>query len=350
MRRGTARAERGVTTVLFVPVSGGDGSGEVQRCRLLADALAARHPSVAPWFLLADGAPRVPWPNTRLSASPTRTVPEVVDAMRSLRPALVVFDGNTRVAALDAARESGSRVLLISSRPSARDRGFRWRRMSRLDAHWLVGADLLLEPPGWRERLARWRFGDVDVRRFATLFATPSPRGPLLARLGIAPPYVAACPGGGGHAIDGHSAGDVFGAAADAVAARGHAAVAVGATGAGAALHIDALPNADLMALLEGADAALLGGGSLLVQALALGTPTLVRPLQAEQAARARWLHARGALRIAPASDADALADALLSLARDAGTAATLRARAAALGLRNGLDAAVDALAALAGV
>jgi UDP:flavonoid glycosyltransferase YjiC (YdhE family) len=95
---------------------------------------------------------------------------------------------------------------------------------------------------------------------------------------------------------------------------------------------------------------ALLGGGSLLVQALALGTPTLALPLQAEQAARVQWLARAGAVLTAPGSAPDVLADALLRLQSDEASRAELRVQAAALGLSNGLPAAVDALAALAGL
>ena len=69
-----------MTRVLFIPVSGGHGSGEVQRCRLLGDALRARWPAVEPHALLATGTPPLPWQTTWLSASPTRAVPEVVSA------------------------------------------------------------------------------------------------------------------------------------------------------------------------------------------------------------------------------------------------------------------------------
>lgn len=338
-----------MSRLLFVPVSGSHGSGEVQRCRLLADALQVDWPSVEPHFLLADGTPPVPWPTTMLGASPTRAVPEVVAAIERLRPAVVVFDGNTRVAALRAARRVGARVVLLSSRPSARDRGFRWRRMAHLHEHWLVGADLLAEG-GWREKLACWRHPGVRVRRFATLFAAPADPGAILQRLGVEGPYAVLCPGGGRHDLDGETASQRFGAAAHALARRGLTAIAVAAPAEPPAIAVGELPNAELMALLSRADVALLAGGSLLVQALALGTPTLALPLQAEQAARVAWLQRAGAVLTAAGPGADALAGAMLQLQADAGTRSRLRVRAKALGLDNGLPAAVAALADLAGL
>lgn len=337
------------STILFVPVSGAAGSGEVQRCRLLADALRAQWPAIAPHFLLAEGAPEVPWPNTLLSASPTRAVPEVVAAIRVLRPDVVVFDGNTRVKAMDAARAAGARVVLVSSRPSARDRGFRVRRMARLAEHWLVGADLLAHR-GWREWLMTSLYRGVVVRRFATLFAPPTPVAPVLARLGIAAPYVVVCPGGGRHMIDGRSGAQLFGEVATQLARDGIATIAVAAPAEAPAVDAGELPNAELMALLAHADAALLGGGSLLVQALALGVPALALPLQREQSERVAWLASAGAVTAASSSDVSALTAGMRRLLADAPARARLTQASSALGLRNGLSEAVAALAALAGV
>lgn len=342
-----AATGRAAGRVLFVPVSGGDGSGELQRCRLLADALHAASPGLQPHFLLAPGAPGVPWPATRLAGPPTRAVAGVVEAVAALRPSVVVFDGNARVAALAAARRAGARTVLISSRPSARRRGFRLRRMARLDEHWLVGADLA-PARCWREHLAALACRRVAVRRFATLFTPPQPAAGLLQRLGLARPFVVACPGSGRHAVDGRTSADVFGEAAAALAAAGVATVAVGAVAPPPARSAGDLANGELMGLLEQAEAALLGGGSLLVQALALGVPVVAVPLQGEQAARVRWLADRGAVAALPAGEPGAMAASVADLVRDGARRRALRAAAASLGLRNGLPEAVQALARLA--
>lgn len=335
-----------MTRCLFVPVSGGSGTGEVQRCRLLAGAVHTVDPDIAPHFLLAPGASAEPWPSTPLPSSPTRAVAAVAEAIRSLRPAVVVFDGNTRVAAMDAARAVGARIVLLSSRPSARDRGFRLRRMSRLDEHWIVGADAVAARR-WRERLGTVVYPRVTVRRFSTLFASPDDPAPLLARLGITGRYVVACAGGGGYPLDGRTSGELFGEAAALAAGAGLDAVAVAAPAPPPALATGALDNAELMALLSRSEAALLAGGSLLVQALALGVPTVAVPLQREQAGRVTWLASHGATQGLEATDPAAMAAALRGLAEDAGARERLRDAAAALGLRNDLEPAARALAAL---
>ncbi len=332
--------------ILFVPVSGSAGSGEVQRCRLLAQALRQHWPQVIPHFLLADGTPMATFDATYLSASPTRVPAEVVAAIERLRPAVVVFDGNARVATLAAARTAGARTVLVSSRLSARDRGLRWRRMARLDAHWLVGAELR-DSPGWRERIARSRFPRVQVRRFATVFAPPEPIAALLQELGPrGQPFAVVCAGGTGHA----GAAELFGDVATRSADAGLATFAIGIPARPPAIAIDELSNAQLMGLLAASRVALLAGGSLLVQALALDTPTLAVPLQDEQAARVRWLANHGAVRTVAGVDPRELARELRELAGDDQARAQLQRGCRALGLDNGLQAMTQDLARFAGL
>lgn len=336
--------------LLFVPVSGSVGTGEVQRCRLLAEALRTRAPAFEPHFVLAPDTPFSGLPHTRLTASPTRVPHEVTAAIARLRPMVVVFDGNARVASLQGARAVGSRTVLISSRPSARDRGLRGRRMARLDEHWLVGAEMLAAP-GWRERWARWRHPQVAIRRFATLFAPPAPFAAVAARVGLreGEPFVLVCPGGGRQTLaDGRSAAALFGAIAGALSRHGLRTVAVACEDARADIALDALPNGELMALLAAAQVAVLGGGSLLVQALALETCVLAVPLQDEQAARVRFLADRGAVAALPPAAAADIATGAIALASDADARAAMQDATRRLGLRNGLDEAVDALLRLA--
>lgn len=338
----------GARQILFVPVSGSAGSGEVQRCSLLADTVHASAPGIVSHFLLADDAPAVAWPVTTLTDSPTRAVAEVEAAIRAVRPAVVVFDGNARVATMRAARAVGARVVLVSSRPSARKRGFRLRRMACLCEHWLVGADVGAAR-GWRERLGKWARPGVAVRRFSTLFALPGSRLGTTGPPGLAGPYVVVCPGSGQHALADCSSAELFGRAATILAAKGVTTVAVAAPAAPPAIDAGSLDNAELMALLAQADGALLGGGSLLVQALALGVPVLAFPLQEEQAARVAWLADRDAVVQASAADAKTLAGELHDLFADAPARERLRRASAALELHNGLEKAVAALVALAG-
>jgi UDP:flavonoid glycosyltransferase YjiC (YdhE family) len=150
--------------------------------------------------------------------------------------------------------------------------------------------------------------------------------------------------------IEGRSGAELFGEVASRLAREGAATIAVAAPADTPAIDAGELPNAELMALLAHADAALLGGGSLLVQALALGVPALALPLQSEQAERVSWLADAGAVMAASSSDVPALAADTRRLLADNAARARLTQAAAALGLRNSLPEAVAALAALAGI
>src|SRR5690606_25593416 len=150
------------------------------------------------------------------------------------------------------------------------------------------------------------------------------------------------------HAVDGRTSADVFGEAAAALAAAGVATVAVGAVAPPPARSAGDLANGELMGLLEQAEAALLGGGSLLVQVVALAGRVVAVPWQGGRAARVRWPADRGAVAALPAGEPGAMAASVADLVRDGARRRALRAAAASLGLRNGLPEAVQALARLA--
>ena len=132
--------------------------------------------------------------------------------------------------------------------------------------------------------------------------------------------------------------------------AAGLATFAIGVPACPPAIAIAELPNAQLMGLLAASRVALLAGGSLLVQALALDTPTLALPLQDEQAARVRWLADNGAVRAAIGRDPRDLARSLRALADDDQARAQLQRGCRALGLDNGLQAMTQDLARFAGL
>jgi hypothetical protein len=116
----------------------------------------------------------------------------------------------------------------------------------------------------------------------------------------------------------------------------------------GRVLGVPALRNAALMALTQSAELAVVGAGSLLLQALALGRACLALPLASDQPQRLSDLLRRDAVATC-APGIDALADATRALATDPAALIALRARAQALGLHNGLAEALDAFAALLG-
>ncbi len=344
--------------LLFIPVSGAAGSGELQRARLLARSARERWPQL-PVAIAAERRALAAFAEVDidcvpLPGSPTRCSVEVIAAIRARRPALVVFDSTARPRQLRAARSVGARVVYVSSRPSARGRGFRWGAFGRIDEHWSVEFDPDAALPGvWQ----RWLLRRRPAQRWRPLSTLSEPADAAawpaaIGEFAAAGPFVLFCPGGGGSRMQGVSAAAAFAAAAARSGVRAIVVRADLAAGAieshGRVLGVPALRNAALMALTQNAELAVVGAGSLLLQALALGRACLSLPLASDQPQRLADLLRRNAVATCEPS-IDALADAARALATDPAALIALRARAQALRLHNGLAEALDAIAALLG-
>lgn len=346
--------------MLFVPVSGGHGSGEAQRCLMLARRLRQRHGGgVRIRVLLSRDTPfpRDAFETVDLPGSPTRSETEVVAAIAAFSPHLCVFDSSLRMSALRAARAAGSRTAYISVRPNSRWRGFDPRKRSLLDEHWLIAPERLDGPAPWPERLAALVLRQTRFRRFSAVAepADPAAAQGLLESLAVpAGAYALACLGGAGYRVDGMTAPAFLAAVGQALPPMLAPAMTVLAIdAAGAALPagwiaLPRVPNATLMALVAGARLAVVNGGGLLVQALAQGAACLALPMQEEQAGRIAAFEARGAV-IGCAPQRQAVARAWADAWSDEARLDTLRRQARTLPLRNDLDAIVACIAELSG-
>ena len=355
--------------LLFIPVSGGRGGGELQRSLILARTLRAQAgDAVDIRFVVHRQAPfpHEEFQATPLPGSPTRSEAEVAAAITGFAPHLCLFDSSLRMTALHAARDAGSRTAYLSARPNSRWRGLDPRKRHLLDAHWLLAPDRLGAPPPWPERLGRLLLRDTRFRYFDAVFEPPddAEAGRLLATHGLATRgYDLVCPGGPGYVVDGmapmalmaaaggardlpDTAAPLLGSAAAASGARllpvlavdpGEHALPAGWTG------LPRMPNRTLMGLVRGARLNVINGGGLLVQALTLGAPCLAVPMQEEQAQRIGAFAARNAV-LTCAAQRDAVAAAWQAASSDPAGLDALRERARALGLRNDLQAMIDAL------
>lgn len=350
-----AEAPAAARGVLLLPVSGAAGSGELQRCLLLARALHQRFPEVAVTLAVAKTAlPGLVATGIALRAlpgSPTRCTPEVLALIRELNPKVVVFDSSARSAQLAAARRCGARVIYLSSRPSARRRGWRLRNFHRIDEHWSVELDPDGRLPGHWPRLLARCFGGPRWRPLSVLFDPPNEASvpEWVQRWCQQGDYALLCPGGGTQALAGTTAAEAFAALGAELAGRGIRALTVRADWpAGKAipdamsLVCGALPNAALMALIARARLCVLGAGSVMLQSLALGRPVLAIALANDQRPRLAALARRGAVLAAAAHSLVGHAHALW---HDAAQRAALQRAAAAIGLRNGIDEALESLA-----
>jgi ADP-heptose:LPS heptosyltransferase len=361
--------------LLFVPVSGPFGMGEYARSLAIAQGAAARWPGASIQFMLSRTAPyaaHAPFPTTLLSSSPTFHSAAVIEFMNKWRPDVVIFDNAGRTAQLRAARQAGARVVYISARPRQRAKAFRLRWMRIIDEHWIAYPEFIAGSLRFCERVKlkllgrpTVRYLDVVLARERAADAHESADGqgsadgrsadPRSGRIGGG--YVLMVPGGGtGHPGAG-DAGDRFLDAARALARSGVDTVFVGRAGPAASATTSAadgarlwlpgaLPQAELAGLMCGARLIVANGGSTLLQAIACGKPCIAVPIAGDQAKRIRRCVAVS-LAVAAPLDPDAIVQLAVELLRDDRRREALAARAAALGLVDGVEVALNALNAL---
>ena len=345
---------------LFVPVSGPGGAGEYHRCLALARAFERRWPGCRIRMVLNRSAPyagSAPFDGLRLDDSPTRSNAAVIDYIRAERPDVVVFDSAGRLAQYAAARSAGARVVYVSSRPKTRWKGFRWRRMRRLDQHWIAQPRRLGGDTGPWERFKLGLLGRPEVVFLDTLHeAVDEPALAALKHdLGLeAGRYAVLCPGGGGDFGDGPDAVAVFRAAARelrtgsdlpvvTVLGTRRATILPEHAPASDPRDLAALPNGVLLGLVRDAAVAAVNGGSLLLQSLAQGAALVAAPIAGDQGDRIRRCAGLGCVR-AVSLDARSVARAVRELAGDREGRAALRASVARLGLRDGTGIATAAV------
>jgi glycosyltransferase involved in cell wall biosynthesis len=345
--------------LLFSPVSGPGGAGELMRCLIIAREFARAEPAADIRFLVSRSAvfrESVNFPIIDCDASPTNSTPQVLAAIESFRPHVMVFDNSGRTAQLRAAKRAGTRLVFLSRAPKLRWKAFRIKWMRLLDEHWIVFPAFVTGGATWLERQKlRW-FPHYTLRQFDTLFPPSEPveRRAWLAERRLEPGgYVVFVPGGRGEASRVAEPAELFIAAARAfVAATGQRTLVL--TGRrDATLGND--PRLTLLPRLEPgevqhllADALLVvsNGGTTLVHSLAHARPIVSIPLAGDQDRRIRR-----AVRLQIAATAgrapEAIAQAAAGLLGDPARRAAMIGRIAEFGIANGVAQAVAALRAL---
>jgi len=346
--------------VLFSPVSGPGGAGELMRCLIIARELAKADPTVDIRFLVNRHAvfrESVNFPIIDCDASPTRSTPRVLATIESFRPDVMVFDNSGRTSQLRAAKRAGTRLVFSSRSPKLRWKAFRIKWMRLLDEHWIVFPTFVTGGLSRVERLKLRIFPHYGVRQFDTLLtpAEPETRTAWLAQHGLQPgAYVVFVPGGRGEATRVAEPAELFIAAARAfVAATGQRTVVL--TGRTTIANqgdarLTLLPRVEpdeVQYLLSEALLVVSNGGSTMIHVLAHGRPIIAIPLAGDQDRRIRR-----AVRLQIAATAErtptAIAQAAATLLRDPVRRATMVRCTAELGIANGVGEAVAALLALA--
>ena len=334
--------------------------GEYARSLAIARAASRRWPGAAIHFVLsceAKYAPDAPFPKTLLASSPTFHSAAVIELFRSWRPDVVIFDNAGRTAQLRAAKGSGARVVYISARPRQRRKAFRWRWMQLIDQHWIAYPEFIAGSLGFYERLKLKIAGRPIVRYLDVILSRPEPASPssILLRYGLdAGTFVLIVPGGGTGHPGADDAAAQFMEAGRTLAARGATTLYVGprdaeGTGEAAGPHwhsLGPLPQSDLAELMRAARLIVANGGSTLLQAIACGAACVAAPIASDQVERIRRCAAAGATVAAPL-EAASIVQAAERLLQNEPQRSALAGRAAALGLADGLEVALQSLANL---
>ena len=355
-----AGANAPAARVLFSPVSGPGGAGELMRCLIIARELAKADPAADIRFLVSRHAvfrESVNFPIIDCDASPTRSTPQVLATIESFRPDVMVFDNSGRTSQLRAAKRAGARLVFSSRSPKLRWKAFRLKWMRLLDEHWIVFPSFVTGGLSRVERLKLRLLPHYGVRQFDTLLtpAEPATRAAWLAQHGLQPgAYVVFVPGGRGEATRVAEPAELFIAAArEFAAATGQRTVAL--TGRRTIADQDdasltLLPRVEpdeVQYLLSEALMVVSNGGSTMIHVLAHGRPLIAIPLAGDQDRRIRR-----AVRLQIAATAErtpaAIAQAAATLLHDQVRRATMVRCTAELGIANGVGEAVAALQALA--
>jgi hypothetical protein len=349
--------------VLFVPVSGPHGSGELMRCLIIARELRRAVPQIESHFLVSRDAvfrEAVDFPIHDCDDSPTRSTPQVLATLTAVQPRVVVFDNAGRTQQLRAARRGGARLVFTSRSPRLRWKAFRVGWLRLLDEHWIVFPKFVTGGLSLLERLKLRLVPEYRVRHLDTLFTPSAPveRRAWLATQGLEEgTYTVFVPGGRGEQHAGQvDPADLFIAAATryardtgtrTVVLTGRAAPVLPPDSPLSLLLLPRVRPEEVQHLLAGAVRVVSNGGTSLVHSLAHGKEVVAVPLAADQARRIRRAAKLG-LVVPVAVDATRIAAEAVALARDPQRGAKMRHAIAALELANGVDEAVTALRRLA--
>jgi hypothetical protein len=337
--------------LLFVPVSGPFGRGEYARSAAIAGAVLRRWPAAHVHFVLSSQAPyatSTPFQVTLLPSSATFHSTAVIGLIRRFRPHVVLFDNAGRTSQLEAARDSGARVVYVSARARQRRKAFRLRWMRLIDEHWIAYPQFIAGGLTALERLKQRLLRRPTVRYLDVVLSRPP--GPGAEDGGPAPERgeaVLMVPGGGtGHPGAEHACAE-FLRAARGIAAAGWAVQYVGpgeSRGAAPGLELfGALPQHELAKRMRCARLVVANGGSTLLQAIACGAASIAVPIARDQRRRIRRCVAAGAAVEAAVSACDIEARSL-ALLRDEAARAALERHAQGLALADGVEVALNAL------
>jgi hypothetical protein len=244
-----------------MPAYGGGGTGELVRCRVLAQALLRERPAVRIEFVLPAGEAErrdLTFPQHVHQGTARDKWRFDNQCIAALRPDIVVFDSGCRSASLRLCRRLRVVSAYLSDRAGACRKAFRPDWLWLLDQHWHLREDLLRPAFSPQQRLLA-RCSRTQRLVFDGCFADWPPAAEALPAAHcerLKKPFALFVPGGGGYLVDGRPAAEIYVEAAE----RLHAASGIEcltltgrayAASAARARHTLALPEVSQTALGE---------------------------------------------------------------------------------------------------
>lgn len=328
------------------------------RCVIIANAIKQRWPSANIRFILHQEAPYTascPFETVTFSGNQknkqyrnARYVLISKEIKNTPKNGIVFFDSAGRAKHFFEAWLHRVPVIFVSSREDIRRKGFNWLRLLPQKQHWML-RDIPTTPPAIT-RLLKWRakINSVKLVDLPTLFNVGSPSNLSLTSK---QPYMLLIHGGGTRIINGQPATTLFlNVAKNMCTHHKINALVIGGDTQDSTDQIQVIPwldNADLMTAMEHACLNIVGGGSLVGQAIAQPVPTLAVSFgRKDQDARTKTLSAQGVLKSTAPRESDMSTSALSLLSSTSEQEAQLNKRCS-LGIKNGIDSAMNELSLL---
>ncbi|WP_103654298.1 hypothetical protein [Agarilytica rhodophyticola] len=342
-----------VLKILFVPVSSPKGIGEYMRSMCLAEEIKQRHPDADIRFILNEQTEyhkTCPFPVKLTPRSPTLHTKLVNQYISEFNPQLVLFDASGRVGQLRHCKKLGIKTIFICPRGKKLSKGLALRRLQYTDRIWLVQPQFALQ------KLSIWAKFKLNILNrepplaVGPIFAKPDKQ--LAAQLHkkyqvTSNKYIVVSSGSGGHYVNNRLVTDIFADAAINIAKQCDLKVIVvyGLNASAehrndpAIIEIPHLDPTEFNSLLQQAHAALLAGGSSLLQSLTYHLKVVAAPITEEQQGRVSLC---ASLNLLAQSDMDAssMAEKMLTIIAQDHNFSSQH-------VENGLNKAIDDLDAL---
>lgn len=199
---------------MFIPASGPKGTGEYFRSLNIANALTTYRSDLDITFLLnrdSAGAGHCPYSSILLPDTPTYSRKEVLAAMQSVMPDMVIFDATGRSSQLKNAHQLGAKTLFIAQNKKILSRGLGLKRLRYTDEIWIAQPDYVL-PLSTFNRI-KAELAGIPVIHVGPVFPMITEKDIREARALIPfleEPFILFNPGGGGHLVNGIPSGNIF--------------------------------------------------------------------------------------------------------------------------------------------